>query len=99
MFVVRISGNGKNDWKVFDTKPPAFTRFVQARQQINEEEHEGFRAALFQVPSETDVRQAIKRVEAGDALLLEKSWLSHTSDEEAEIMRLLLEIGEPQPKA
>lgn len=91
MFVVRLSGPTKEDWKAFGKRADAFQRFVQARRQIIDDELDDVRAVMFQVPGETDARRAVERIKSGDpdVIMVEKSWITLSADEEAEIMKLI----------
>lgn len=91
MFVVRLSGPSREDWKAFGKRDDAFQRFAQARRQIIDDELDDVRAVMFQVPGETDARRAVERIKSGDpdVIMVEKSWITLSADEEAEIMKLI----------
>jgi len=94
MFVVRLSGPAKEDWKAFEKRADAFQRFVRARAQIIDDELDEVRAVMFQVPGETNARQAVERIKAADpdVIIVEKSWIDLSAEEEAEIMKLIRDM-------
>lgn len=92
MFIVRITGPDVSDWKGFERRSDAVRRFTVVRKAIYDDDLEEVRAIVFHVPNEADVRRAIERVKAGDADIVEKSWITLSADGEAEAQRILEEV-------
>ncbi len=90
MFVVRVTGTPKEDWKVFQARADAFDRFVRVRHLLIEEEIDEARVAMFHVPGETDARRAVERIKSADpeVIIVEKSWFELSPEESAEILAL-----------
>ena len=100
MFVVRLSGPAKEDWKAFEKRADALRRFVQANKQIIDDELDEVRAAMFKVPGETDARRAVERIKGGDpdVIIVEKSWVTLSPDQEAEIIQMIRDMTNEEPQ-
>lgn len=92
MFVVRLTGPARSDWKAFTARSDAMQRFLAARKAIFDDDLEDVRAIIFQVPGETDARRAVERVQAGDANILDKSWMTVSPADDLEAQRIIDEM-------
>ena len=97
MFLVRIRVEDVEDWKVFQGLTDAEARFYQAQREKYEKEIDDAEIVLFQVPDETDVRRALERAKAGDALILQTTKWTPTEEEKASVDRILARVGIARP--